>query len=214
MAKSRLSSLTAVKARGLSIRTMRGMAKRIVVIDAHPDRTPAPLAHALSDAYADGAASAGHEVRRIALGDWEGAFLRSSDEFEAAPSDPFVTAARADLEWCEHLVIVFPLWLGSAPSLLRAFLEQVSRGRFVGDPNKGFATGKLRGKSARLIVTMGMPSLVYRVVFGARGVRSIASSILGFAGVKPVRLTLLGAIEAGGAARYIAKARSLGVEAA
>lgn len=190
------------------------MSKRIIVIDAHPEQNPERLAHALASVYADGAASSGHEVRRLALGSWEGAFLRSASEFDAPPSDPFIVAARIDLEWAEHLVFIFPLWLGSAPSLLRAFLEQISRGRFVGDPEKGAAAGRLRGKSARLIVTMGMPSFVYRLIFRAHGVRSIASSILRFAGVRPVRLTFFGAIEAGGAPRYLAKTRSLGARAA
>ena len=40
---------------------------RIAVIDGHPDPAPERLCHALADAYAEGAARGGHEVRRVAV---------------------------------------------------------------------------------------------------------------------------------------------------
>ncbi|MDO8278404.1 MAG: NAD(P)H-dependent oxidoreductase, partial [Burkholderiaceae bacterium] len=40
-------------------------AKRIVLIQGHPDSTAPHLCHALADAYAAGAEEAGHSVRCI-----------------------------------------------------------------------------------------------------------------------------------------------------
>ena len=68
----------------------------------------------------------------------------------------------------------FPLWLGSLPALLKAFLEQVLRPGFAFDTGKAFS-GRLKGRSARVIVTMGMPAWVYRLWFHARGTGSFAS---------------------------------------
>jgi putative NADPH-quinone reductase len=67
-----------------------------------------------------------------------------------------------------------------------------------------------------MIVTMGAPSLFYRLVYGAFGLRAIAKSILGFAGLAPVRSTLFGAIEGQGEAQAhrIARVRELGIAAA
>lgn len=48
---------------------------------------------------------------------------------------------------------------------------------------------------------MGMPSFVYRWYFRARGVRASMRSILGLVGVAPVRLTLIGSVEAIGDGR-------------
>ena len=50
----------------------------------------------------------------------------------------------------------------------------------------------LAGRSARIVVTMGMPVLLYRWYFGASGLRSFERSMLGFAGIKPIRESLSG----------------------
>jgi len=43
---------------------------------------------------------------------------------------------------------------------------------------------------------MGMPALIYRLYFRAHGVRGLERSVLKFAGMKPVRETLLGTVDA------------------
>jgi putative NADPH-quinone reductase len=53
----------------------------------------------------------------------------------------------------------------------------------------------LAGRSARIVVTMGMPALVYRWYFGAHGVRNLKRSILGFCGLAPIRVDLIGSVE-------------------
>jgi len=50
----------------------------------------------------------------------------------------------------------------------------------------------LAGRSARLVVTMGMPALIYRWYFRGHGVRGPERSVLKFVAMKPVRETLLG----------------------
>ena len=48
-------------------------------------------------------------------------------EFEhAAVPDELKDTAEA-IVWAEHIVFVFPLWLGTMPAMLKAFLEQVMR---------------------------------------------------------------------------------------
>ena len=54
----------------------------------------------------------------------------------------------------------------------------------------------LTGRSARVVVTMGMPSLVYRALFRAHAVRALERSVLGFVGISPVHETLIGGVEA------------------
>jgi putative NADPH-quinone reductase len=53
----------------------------------------------------------------------------------------------------------------------------------------------LAGKSSRIIVTMGMPALIYRWYFGAHGLKNLKQNILSFVGIKPNRHTLIGMIE-------------------
>jgi putative NADPH-quinone reductase len=203
--------LTTVNPRAGLPRQGRRVPKRILIVDGHPDSATARLSHALAAAYAVGAREAGADLRIVALSGWPGAFVRSGAAFKEAPEDAFILEARAAMMWAEHVVLVFPLWLGGAPSLVRAFLEQITRAGFALAEGANGPTPRLKGRSARLIVTMGMPALAYRLMFGAHGVRAIAKSILGLAGVAPVRMTLFGMIETKGASEKALRAtRRLG----
>ena len=53
----------------------------------------------------------------------------------------------------------------------------------------------LTGKSARIVVTMGMPAFAYRWFFLAHSLKSLERNILGFCGISPIRSTLIGSIE-------------------
>ena len=170
--------------------------KKILVIDAHPDKAPAHFVHALATQYAAAANAAGHLVQVVRVSELKFPWLCNADEFAAQP--PGVIASQQQhFRWTDHVVILYPLWLGSMPALLKAYLEQVLR------PGFAFAYGKknrlprklLGAKSARIVVTMGMPSLFYRLYYQSHSVRSLARNILGFVGFKPVRVSLIGNVE-------------------
>ena len=96
----------------------------------------------------------------------------------------------------DHLVLVYPLWLGTMPALMKGFLEQVFRYDFAFEPDeKGRFDKKLKGRSARVIITMGMPALAYRFYFGAHSLRSLERNILKFSGISPVRSSLFGRVD-------------------
>ncbi len=190
---------------------------RVVIIQGHPDGTTPHLCHALAEAYAGGAASAGHDVRRIDIADLDFPLLRSPKEYLEGDLPPGLVSAWDDFVWAQHLVIVFPLWLGTMPALLKAFLEQVARpGKAYVAAKKGFPRKLLTGRSARLVVTMGMPAFFYRYWFLAHGVRGLERSILKFVGIAPCRESLLGMVEAASPKRrerWFAEMRKLGSQA-
>ena len=70
-----------------------------------------------------------------------------------------LVSASESIKWCEHLVLVMPLWLGTMPALLKAFLEQVMRPGFAFEycSNGNVKALLLKGRSARVIVTMECP---------------------------------------------------------
>jgi len=126
-----------------------------------------------------------------------------------------IRQAQSAIDWATHLVILYPLWLGSMPALLKAFLEQVFRPGFaIPKPDAARPWKKaLAGKSARIIVTMGMPASVYRWYFLAHSLRSLERNILKFCGIRPVRESLVGMVESGAAARrykWLDQMQSLG----
>jgi putative NADPH-quinone reductase len=173
------------------------MGKRITIIQGHPDASTRHFGHALADEYAKGAEDGGHEVRRIEVAQLEFPFLRTKEDFERGVAPDSIKQAQSAIAWAHHLVIIYPLWLGSMPALLKAFLEQSVRPGFAFEyqTSGGMAKKLLTGKSARIVVTMGMPAPVYRWLFCAHSLRSLKRNILGFCGIGPIRSTLIGSIE-------------------
>jgi putative NADPH-quinone reductase len=190
------------------------MTRRILILQGHPDGNRPHLCHALAAAYADGARAAGHEVRTVDVAKLSFPLLRSAEEFNRGEPPESLVPAWEDMLWAEHLVIVFPLWLGTMPALLKGFLEQVARpGKAFSYDQRGIPHKLLRGRSARVVVTMGMPAIVYRLWFLAHGVRGLERSILQFVGIRPCRETLFGMVEAVSPRRrdaWLAKMRRLG----
>lgn len=173
------------------------MSRRILVVIGHPDPSPERLCRALASAYAEGAQRAGHVVRKIDLAALEFPLLRTTQEFEHGVVPDSLKEAAEAIAWAQHIVFVFPLWLGTMPAMLKAFLEQVMRPGVAfaySDKGSGLPKTLLRGRSARLVVTMGMPAAVYRLWFLGHGLAGMRRSILKFAGIKPVRETLFGMI--------------------
>jgi putative NADPH-quinone reductase len=83
------------------------------------------------------------------------------------------------------------------PALLKAFFEQVLRPGFAFVPRGPlFPRQKLlAGKSARIIVTTGMPSWWYRWYFRAHSLKSLKRNVLAACGFRPVRSCVIGAAE-------------------
>jgi putative NADPH-quinone reductase len=189
------------------------MGKRIALIDGHPDPSPDRYCHALTQAYADAAAAAGHEVARITVAQTVVPFLRTAQDWSEGTPVPGIRDAQNTIAWAEHLVIVYPLWLGAMPALLKAFFEQVFRPGFaIAKGKRSLSPGLLKGKSARIVVTMGMPAIVYRLFFRAHSLKSLERNILKFSGIGPIRETLIGGVETSAEKRrnWLERLRTLG----
>jgi len=169
------------------------MGKHVLLVQGHPDSGESHLCHALADAYAFGANSAGHEIRHLNIATLDFPLLRSQKEWEHGALPPGLADAQAAIKWAEHIVFFFPLWLGDMPALLKAFLEQVARPGFAFSGERNAFTKKgLTGRSARVVVTMGMPAAIYRWYFRAHSIKSLERNILGFVGIAPVHESLVG----------------------
>lgn len=170
--------------------------RRIAIIDGHPDSDPARFCHALADAYAEGASEAGHIVARIDIAGVEFPFLRSRSDWDAGEAPPAIKRSQDIIARADHLVIIYPLWLGGMPALSRAFFEQALRPGFAfSKEGRGLNSGLLRGKSAHVVVTMGMPAAAFRFFFLAHSLRSFKRNVLRFCGIGHIRETLIGDIE-------------------
>lgn len=170
--------------------------RNILVIDGHPDRMPGRFVHALAHAYAAGATAQGHSVRWIRLSEIDMPLLVSRDDWESEPVPEELRPAQEALEWAQHLAIFYPLWLGDMPAGLKALFEQILRPGFAFRYGSGHRWIQgLSGRSARIVVTMGMPAIVYRLWYCALSVRLLRRNILAFVGIGPVRTTIIGNVE-------------------
>jgi putative NADPH-quinone reductase len=193
------------------------MPRSVVIIQGHPDAARHHFCHSLADAYAEGAIAAGNSVMRIDVGQLDFPMLRSQSEFESGTLPASLNGARDAIVSADHIVLVFPLWLGTMPALVKSFLEQIMRpGVAFAYQSKGLPRKLLTGRSARVVVTMGMPAFAYRFYFFAHAIRALNRNILGFVGIGPISTTLFGMVtEATDAKRqgWLAQMRALGSRA-
>ena len=192
---------------------------RILIINGHPDPRPERFIHALATSYAEGAELAGHEVKTVNVGGLDFPLLRTAKDFDEKQPPPSIVECQAAIQRADHLVILFPLWLGAMPAMLKGFFEQVLRPRFAFDATqaKKLPRKLLEGKTARVVVTMGMPGLFYRWVYRAHSLRSLERNILGFCGIRTVGhnvIGLMGNMKARGRDRWISTLWKLGRRAA
>lgn len=166
---------------------------RIAIIVGHPRL--GSFCQALAENYEAGAKRAGHEVTMLSLSHMQFDPILHEGFAREQTLEPDLQSAHDAILAAEHLVFVFPLWIGGMPALLKGFLERVLQPDLMrGVGAKSFP--KLwRNKSVRIFLSMAMPALVYRWVFGAHELRMIQRSILGLIGAGPVRSTLIGNVD-------------------
>jgi putative NADPH-quinone reductase len=189
-----------------SPRSPNDVMTKVLVLQGHPDTREPHLCHRLAEAYATAAEENGHQVRRLELGRTEFPLLKSKFEWQGQNVPPAIARAQESVLWADHILIVFPLWLGDMPALVKGFFEQLFRPDFA---MKGEAGGTfeplLAGRSAHIVITMGMPVFVYRWYFGAHSLKLLQRNILRFVGIEPVRSTLVGRVESLSSAQILEK---------
>jgi putative NADPH-quinone reductase len=188
------------------------MTRSICLIHGHPHADRSHFGYALADAYMEGAHEGARTVVRFDLADIDFDLMRDPKEFETPAPAPIKAVQDAVLA-ADHLVVIFPLWLGTMPARLKGFFEQFARAEFAISASEegGWPRKMLKGRSARVIVTMGMPATAYRLLFGAHGVKSLDTGILGIAGFGPIHDTLIGGVsDAATRTGWLEKVKELG----
>jgi len=167
----------------------------IAIVVGHPRR--GSYCEALGKAYLRGAQSGGHQAQLFLLAHMNFDPVLREGYAREQVLEPDLVAARHALQACDHMVFVFPLWCGDMPAIMKGFIERVLQPDLLAIQAAG---GKgdwkvLKGKSAHIIMTMGMPGWFYRWYFGAHALKLFRRNILHFTGVSPVRSTVYGMIE-------------------
>jgi NAD(P)H dehydrogenase (quinone) len=167
---------------------------RTLIILGHPDKKS--LCSALADNYEKGACEKGGELKRINLSELNfNPILRNSYKSNQNLESDLVEA-QSLIKWANHIVIVYPIWWGSTPALLKGFLDRVFLPDFAFKHRKN-SNGwdkLLTGKSARLIVTSNAPVWSLYLNYLNPGVHMMKKAVLEYCGISPVSVMSFGSI--------------------
>lgn len=169
--------------------------KKILIIQGHPDKVS--YCYALANAYQKGAQENKAQVRVINTGELEFKPNLSFGYRKKTQLEPCLEAAQQDILWAEHVVMVFPVWWGSVPAVLKGFLDRVFLPGFAFQkrPNSLWWDKLLKGRTARIISTMDQPAWYYRLVYRSPSTKAIKKLTLEFCGISPVKVTSIGPIK-------------------
>jgi len=165
---------------------------RILIVVGHPQTNT--FCEALARAYREGAEGAGHQVTLVVLSAIAFDPILHFGNRVLQPLERDLQAAYAALAACDHLVLVFPLWCGDMPALLKGFIERILQPDLLARENTEHAMNWsiFSNKTARIVMTMAMPVSIYRFWYGGYALKLLKRNILSFIGIKPVRHTLYG----------------------
>lgn len=191
------------------------MKKKILILLGHPRNDS--FCSALAESYEKGAKKAGHEVIMRRINDLDIKLLRDPKKQEKNPEKDVVKAQK-DVKWANHLVFVYPTWWGAMPAITKSYFERVYTHDFAFNYKSGspWWDKLLKGRSARMIVTMDAPPFVYKWMFGEPGHKMLKKGILEFCGVKPACITNIGPVRSSTKkkrARWLEKIHELGEKA-
>ena len=169
--------------------------KKILVINGHPDRES--FCFELAKQYKKGASFSGADCKIINLIDLEFSPILKYGFRKKTELETDLINIQNDILESNHLVFVYPTWWGTQPALLKGFIDRVFLPKFAFKyrENSLLWDKLLKGKTARLIVTMDTPKWYYNFVYKRPGHNSMKKGILEFCGIKPVKITTLSPIK-------------------
>lgn len=162
---------------------------KIYLLLGHPDKET--FNGQIAERYYHTAIQRGHEIRFQKLGEmkfdpilWKG--YKVIQELE-----PDLKQAQENILWCDKWVIVFPLWWGAVPALLKGFIDRTLYSGFAykyhtTDP---FWDKLLKGRSAELISTCDAPKWWIWWMYRNSDLNSLKRATLKFCGISPVEST-------------------------
>ncbi|MBK8190398.1 MAG: NAD(P)H-dependent oxidoreductase [Vampirovibrionales bacterium] len=170
---------------------------------------------ALAEAYTQGAQAAGARVTILRLGELAFDARRHPHRPPSEGLEGDLATAREAMARADFWRIVFPVWSGTYPALMKAFFDCALGEDFAfeRDAASGRLRPLLRGKTAGLIATMNTPPWLYRWALADCGLSALRRCALGVCGVKTLDTTRIGPIRTlsdAARGRWLARVEALG----
>jgi putative NADPH-quinone reductase len=158
--------------------------KKIVVICGHPDRES--FSGTVTDHYQAGAQDAGHEVRRVNVGELQFNPIPHKGYKEIQELEPDLVNLQDTFRWADHIVIVYPNWWCTMPALLKGLFDRfwLPGFAFNFDKQTKKVIQRLKGKTGRVIILSGSHSPFKMWWLFGDYTNEIQFGIMEFAGIK------------------------------
>ena len=179
----------------------RPAAPRILIVNGHPDSRPERFCAAVCTAYGEGARAGGCLTRRMDVGA-RGRLLDGSDTVPGMQSE--VAQMLEGIWWADRLFIAYPMWLDGPPPTLQCLFEVLAQRRLSGKSSPCVADLPSADKEARIVVTTGLPALLYRAKIDG------AATPAGFRLAPTTYIGSVDSISPGGRARWLENMYALG----
>ena len=175
--------------------------KKIFILLGHPDEDS--FNGTLAMEYEKGALEAGHEIRRQNVGEMVFDPILHHAYKTIQELEPDLKAFQENVKWCDHFVIVYPIWFSTMPAVMKGLFDRAWLPGFAFKFHKsGLIWSKLlRGRSASMIVTSDNIPIVLRLVFGD-STNEVRRGLLWFTGFSPIHVHSIGFLKFASMARH------------
>lgn len=162
---------------------------------------PQSFSKAIVDQSIANAKAKGHEVQLIDLhADNFNPIFNMADiasVYEGAAPAEDIKRYQEQIRWADHITMVFPLWWGQMPAVLKGFIDRVFTNGFALSYGEEGPKGLLAGKTAQIIVNTGTPSEHYEASGMHEALKRVfVEGVMGFCGIES-EITFFGNVNMG-----------------
>ncbi|MGE5356447.1 MAG: NAD(P)H-dependent oxidoreductase [Deltaproteobacteria bacterium] len=163
--------------------------KKILIFNGHPNKDG--FCNDIAIRYRNGALSTGAQCEIINIIDLNFDPVLKFGYGKETELEPDLVTVQLKIKEADHLVFVYPNWWATFPALLKGFIDRVFLPGFAFKyrENSPMWDKLLKGKSARMIVTMDSPKWYYYLFLHNAGHNAMKKGILEFCGISPVRIS-------------------------
>lgn len=153
------------------------------------------MCKSIADYYSE-VAGLRHEVQSVAMANMIFELDLNEGYDTALPLEPDLLRFQELIKWCDHLVIISPVWWGNIPAKFKGVIDRTFLPGFAFKykDEKGGLEKLLIGRTSELIITLDTPAFWYKYAQGNLIYKQLKNAVLDFSGIKNLSSTYFGPV--------------------